>query len=160
MKIMKLAIANIRKSKSATFSLLIFISVASLLLNIGLMVITQINPFFDQKTEQLKDPHAVIMMDDASYHSDHREFLINYSGVAQTETEEAIIMNMAKFNFGDSELTSSAVIFNADHPRNIGALQLVEKLDTPSAKDIFVPYFFKTNGGYELEEDFTVSYQN
>lgn len=157
---MKLALANIKKSKSATFSLLIFISVAALLLNIGLMVITQINPFFDQKAEQLKDPHVVIMMDDASYHSDHRKFLTNYSGVAETETEEAIIMNMAKFNFGDSELTSSAVIFNADHPRNIGALQLVEKLDTPSDKDIFVPYIFKTNGGYDLGEDFTISYQN
>ena len=45
MKIMNLAMANIRKSKSATVSLFIFILVAALLLNIGLMVITQINTF-------------------------------------------------------------------------------------------------------------------
>ena len=157
---MKLALSNVKKSKSATFSLLIFISIAALLLNMGLMVITQINPFFDQKAQQLKDPHVAIMMDDASYHSNHREFLTNYSGVAQTETEEVIIMNMAKFDFADSELTNSTIIFNADYHRDIGALQLVEKLDTPSDKDIFVPYIFKTNGGYKLGEDFSVSYQN
>ena len=53
-KIMNLAMANIRKSKSATASLFIFILVAALLLNIGLMVITQINPFFDNKVDTIK----------------------------------------------------------------------------------------------------------
>ncbi|MFJ7952700.1 ABC transporter permease [Lysinibacillus sp. NPDC096418] len=156
---MNLAKANIRKSKYATVSLFIFILVAALLLNIGLMVITQINVFFDSKAEQLKDPHTIIMMDDASYSSNYNEFINNYSGVTETETEEVIIMNTAKFNFGNSELTSSPIIFNADDPRNIGALKLVEKLNTPSVNDIFVPYIFKTNGGYELDDDFTFHYQ-
>ncbi|MFJ7735573.1 FtsX-like permease family protein [Lysinibacillus sp. NPDC097287] len=157
---MNLAMANIRKSKSATVSLFIFILVAALLLNIGLMVITQLNPFFDQKVEQLKDPHTIIMMDDGSYDPNYKEFITNYSGVTETETEEAILMNIAKFNFGNSELTSSTVIFNADATRNIGELKLVEKLNTSSANDIFIPYIFKTNGGYELGDDFTFHYQN
>ena len=159
-KVMNLALANIRKSKSATASLFIFILVAALLLNTGLMVITQINVFFDSKAEQLKDPHVVIMMDDASYHHNYGEFIRSYPGVTETETEEAIIMNSAKFNFNNSELTSSAAIFNADDDRSIGALKLIEKLDTSRADDIFIPYVFKTNGGYELGEDFTITYQN
>ena len=64
---MNLALANIRKSKSATFLYLFLFSVAALLLNIGLMGITQINPFFDNKVEQLKDPHVTFVMDQASY---------------------------------------------------------------------------------------------
>ena len=81
-KIMNLAMANIRKSKSATASLFIFILVAALLLNIGLMVITQINAFFDSKAEQLNDPHVMIVMDQASYDpSTYEEFLANYPGV-------------------------------------------------------------------------------
>ncbi len=160
MEIMNLAIANIRKSKSATASLFIFILVAALLLSIGLMVITQVNAFFDNKAEQLKDPHAIIMMDNKSYHSRYGEFIANYPGVTGTETEEAIIMNVAKFDFANSELTSSAAIFNADNHRNIGTLKLIEKLDNSSANDIFIPYIFKTNGGYELGEEFIVNYQN
>ena len=111
---MNLAMANIRKSKSATVSLFIFILVAALLLNIGLMVITQINTFFDHKVDQLNDPHVTIMMDQASYNSTYDEFLTNYPGVTETETEEIVMMSMAKFNFGNSELTSSVAIFNAN----------------------------------------------
>ena len=158
-KILTLAIANIRKSRSATASLFIFILVAALLLNMGLMVITQINPFFDSKAEQLKDPHVIILMDEASYHSNYGEFITNYSGVTETEMEEALIMNMAKFTFDNSELTSSAAVFNADGHRDIGALKLIEKVPTSSADDIFIPYSFKTDGGYELGESFTIHYQ-
>lgn len=158
-KIMNLALANIRKSKSATASLFIFILVAALLLNIGLMVITQVSAFFDSKVEQLKDPHVITMMEYASYDSNYEEFIANYSGVTETETEEIIIMNIAKFNFGNSELASNATIFNADDKRSIGALKLIEKLNTSSANDIFIPYSFKTNGGYKLGENFTIHYQ-
>ncbi|MFJ8065323.1 ABC transporter permease [Psychrobacillus sp. NPDC096426] len=157
---MNLAMANIRKSKSATVSLFIFILVAALLLNIGLMVIIQLNAFFDQKVEQLNDPHVTIVMDQSSYHSIHEEFLANYSGVKETETEEIINMNTANFNFGNGELSSSAVIFNADADRNIGPLKMIEKLNTSSTNDIFVPYSFKTNGSYELGDDFTITYQD
>ncbi|MEO4055389.1 ABC transporter permease [Solibacillus sp. CAU 1738] len=157
---MNLAMANIRKSKSATVSLFIFILVAALLLNIGLMVITQLNPFFDKKAEQLKDPHAILMMDEASYDPNYKDFISNYSGVTETEIEETILMNIAKYNFGNSELTSSTAIFNSDATSNIGELKLVEKLNTTSANDIFIPYIFKTNGGYELGDDFTLTYQN
>lgn len=158
--IINLALANIRKSKSATFSLFIFILVAALLLNIGLMVITQINPFFESKAEQLKDPHAIIMMDYANYHLSYGEFITKYPGVTESETEEMIRMNMAKFNFGNSELSTNVIIFNADTKRSIGPLNLIEKLNTYSSHDIFVPYSFKTNGGYQLGDHFTITYQD
>ncbi|WP_341299677.1 FtsX-like permease family protein [Lysinibacillus sp. FSL H8-0500] len=160
MNIINLALANIRKSKSATFSLFIFILVAALLLNIGLMVITQINPFFESKAEQLKDPHAIIMMDYANYHLSYGEFITKYPGVTESETEEMIRMNMAKFNFGNSELSTNVIIFNADTKRSIGPLNLIEKLNTYSSHDIFVPYSFKTNGGYQLGDHFTITYQD
>ena len=159
-KIINLAMANIRKSKSATFSLFIFILVAALLLNIGLMVITQINPFFESKAEQLKDPHAIIMMDYANYHPSYGEFITKYPGVTESETEEMIRMNMAKFNFGNSELSTNVIIFNADTKRSIGPLNLIEKLNTYGSHDIFVPYSFKTNGGYQLGDHFTITYQD
>ncbi|KAA0546397.1 ABC transporter permease [Bacillus sp. BGMRC 2118] len=152
--------ANLRKSKSATVSLLIFILVASLLLNIGLMVITQINTFFDHKTEQLNDPHLTFVMDQASYHSKYNETLTNYPEVKETEVENALYMNTTKFTFGNGELDSSIVILDADAKRNIGHLNFVEKLKTPNTNDIFVPYSFKTNGGYELGDRLTLTYQD
>ena len=87
-------------------------------------------------------------------------FIANYPGVIKTETEEIINMDIAKFNFGNGELSNSAIIFNADDNRNIGPLNLIEKLNTSSANDIFIPYSFKTNGGYELGDNFTIHYQD
>ena len=112
-KIMNLAMANIRKSKSASVSLFIFILIAALLLNIGLMGITQINPFFDNKADELNDPHVVFVTDQESYDSSYGDFLTNYPGVIRTETEEIINMDIAKFNFGNGELSNSAIFYNA-----------------------------------------------
>ena len=120
------------------------------------MVITQINPFFDKKLIQLKDPHVTIVMDQASYNPTYGEFLANYPGVTETETEEIINMPIAKFNFGNGELSNVIIIYNADDNRIIGPLKLIEKLNTSSANDIFVPYSFKTNGDYELGDNFTI----
>ncbi|WP_431030548.1 FtsX-like permease family protein [Lysinibacillus sp. LZ02] len=157
---MNLAMANIRKSKSATMSLFIFILVAALLLNVGLMVHTQLNAFFDQKNEQLKDAHVTFIMDQASYHAAHNEYLANYAGIKETETEETINLHTAKVIFGNGELTDSFVIFNADTKRAIGPLNLIEKSNATSINDIYVPYIFKTNGGYKLGDDFTITYQD
>ena len=157
---MNLAMANIRKSKYATLSLFIFILIAALLLNMGLMVNTHLNAFFDQKNEQLKDPHVTFVMDEGSYHSTYNEYLGNYSGIKEAETEEIIDLHAAKVIFGNGELTDSFVIFNADTKRTIGPLNLIEKLTTTSINDIYVPYIFKTNGGYKLGDDFTITYQD
>ncbi|MGX6445822.1 ABC transporter permease [Neobacillus sp. K501] len=158
MNILNLAIANIRKSKSAVTSLFIFILVAALLLSIGLMVLTQISEFYDRKVEQLNDPHVTMMMSQANYQSAHEEFIADYPGVMKTETEKVITMDIAKFNFGKGELSNSAIIMNADAKRKMGQLKLIEKRSTPSTQTIFVPYSFKTNGGYELGDPFTIIY--
>lgn len=158
---MKLALANIRKGKSAMVSLFVFILVAAVLLNIGLMVMTQINAFFDHKVEQLKDPHVTIMMDDTSNQAEYEAFIANYPGVSVEETENIIKMNMAKFDFGNGELSNSVILFNADAKRDVAPLQLIEKRNTTSNSDdeIYVPYSFK-NGGYTLGDHFTITYQN
>lgn len=160
MKILNLALANIRKSKSATISLLIFILIAALLLNTGLMVITQINSFFDNKVEQLEDPHVTLVMDEATYDKSKEDFVRNYPGVTKVETEELINMDIAKFDFGGAELSVNIVLFNANEQREIGQLQLIEKLDTSSESDIYVPYSLKTNAGYVLGEQLTINYKN
>ena len=158
-KIINLAMANIRKSKSASVSLFIFILIAALLLNIGLMGITQINPFFDNKADELNDPHVVFVTDQESYDPSYGDFLTNYPGVIRTETEEIINMDIVKFNFGKGELSNSAIFYNGDNYRMIGPLNIIEKRNTVSVHDIFVPYSFKTDGDYELGDNFTIHYQ-
>ncbi|CAG9622300.1 ABC transporter permease [Sutcliffiella rhizosphaerae] len=160
MNVLHLALANIRKSKSAAISLFIFILVAALLLNVGLTVISQIHAFFDDKVAQLKDPHVSIVMDKSNYDSTYEDYFTDYPGVTEVEAEEIVSMEMAKFNYGNSDLSSSVIILNADTDRKIGPLTFVEKINTPSAQDIFVPYSFKTNGGNKLNDEITITFQD
>ena len=47
----------------------------------------------------------------------------------ETETETIILMNAAKFRYGDSDLSSSVALLNADANRKLLPLKLIEKLD-------------------------------
>jgi len=159
MKVMNLALANIRKSKSETASLLIFILIAALLLNLGVTIVTQINSFFDQKAEQLKDPHLAVIIDEASYKPSFSEYLTNYPGVINTEIEEVVNMEVAKFNFGEGELSTNLIFLNADAERNIAPLKLLEQLEPASGNGIYMPYSFKQNSGYQLGDSFSITYK-
>ena len=159
MKIMNLALANIRKSKSETASLLIFIIIAALLLNLGVTIVTQINSFFDQKAEQLQDPHVAVIIDEASYKPSFNEYLTKYPGVINTEIEEVVNMEVAKFNFGAGELSTNVIFLNADANRNIAPLSLIDELKTSSTNAIYMPYSFKQNSGYHLGDQFHITYK-
>ncbi|OAB27052.1 hypothetical protein PMSD_24050 [Paenibacillus macquariensis subsp. defensor] len=160
MKIVNLALANIKKGKSAAFSLFILIFVAALLLNVGVTVISQMNTFYDDKVEELHDPHLSIVMNRADYKEAYSDFFKNNSGVKETETESIILMNAAKFRYGDSDMNSGAALLNADANRIFSPLKLVEKLHTNHDNDIYVSYSFKSSGGYKLGDTFTLNYQD
>ncbi|MGD7048597.1 FtsX-like permease family protein [Rossellomorea marisflavi] len=159
MKIFHLALSHIRKSKSAAVSLFLFIVIASVLLNIGLMVITQLNPFLDEKNEELQDPHTTFVMNRELYRPDIGTYLSDRPGVTNTEKEDVISMDIANFTYGDGDLASTIVILNADAPRDIGAMKLIEKKGDKGDDAIFVPLSFKTNGGYSLGDDLAITYR-
>lgn len=160
MKLTNLALANIKKGKSAAISLFILIFIAGLLLNIGMTLITQINTFYDAKVVELQDPHVSMVMDSASYNPAYEDFLRSHAEVRKMEKEEIILLTSAKFRYGDSDMSIGAALFNADVKRDFPSLKLVEQLDTKNEDDIYLPYSFKASGGYKLGETFTITYQN
>lgn len=160
MKIVNLALANIKKGRGAAISLFILIFVAALLLNVGMTVISKMNTFYDDKVEELHDAHVSIIMNSSEYKQHYGDFLRNYSGVRETETKQIILMNTAKFRYGDSDLSLGAAILNADASRKFSPMKLIEKLDSINNQDMYVPYSFKTSGGYQLGDNFTINYQD
>lgn len=161
MKIIHLALANLRKGKGAAFSLFALIIIAALLLNAGITIFAKMATFYDDKVQELQDPHVSMMMNRADYKPAYGDFFTNHSGVEEFEQESVILMNSAKFRFGDSDMNIASVILNADADRKFSPLKLVEKLDTINhvqSTDIFLPYSFKGSGGYELGDMFTITY--
>ena len=160
MKIVNLALANIKKGKSAAISLFIITGVAALLLNVGMTIIIQINSFYDSKVAELHDAHVSIIMSSVDYKQSYEDFLRTYSGVSEMEMEETILMGAAKFRYGDSEMSNSALLINADASRSISPLKLLEKLDYVHDDAIYLPYSFKVGSDYKLGDTFTIAYQD
>lgn len=160
MKIVNLALANIKKGRGAAISLFILIFIAALLLNVGMTVISKMNTFYDDKVEELHDAHVSIIMNSSEYKQPYGDFLKNYSGVRETETVQIVLMNTAKFRYGDSDLSLGAAILNADANRRFSPMKLIEKLDSINNQDMYVPYSFKSSGGYQLGDNFTINYQD
>jgi len=160
MKIVNLALANIRNGKSAAFSLFVLTLVAALLLNIGMTIITQINSFYDQKVAELNDPHVSIIMDSTEYKQEHEDFLRASTLLSEMETEKVILMGAAKFRYGDSEMSNSAMLVKADAGRTISPLRLLEVLDEVKNNDIYMPYSFKISGDYKLGDAFAIHFED
>ncbi|MBO9599263.1 MAG: ABC transporter permease, partial [Cohnella sp.] len=160
MKIGKLAWANIRKSKSATASLMLLIFIATMLLSTGISVISRMSTFYDDKIEQLGDPHISIIAKQGHDKPDYATFFKNNADVTAVETLPVLYVSGMKFRFGDTDLTNGAVFLNAGHDGAMSPPELVEKLADVGQEDIFVSYGFKSSGGYALGDTLTIAYRN
>lgn len=161
MKILHLALANIRSGRSATLSLFILIAIAGLLLNVGLTVLVKMDSFFDEKAEELHEPHISMLMQRENEQAAYNDFLRNQSGVTATEEEHVILMNGAKFRYEDSDLSLVIALLHAEAPRDLASMKLIEKLDGPAqAGDIHVPLSFRASAGYQLGDTFTLTFQD
>jgi ABC-type transport system, involved in lipoprotein release, permease component len=159
MKIARLAVANIRNGKSAALSQLVLIFIAALLLTTGMTVIGQIGSFFDRKTDQLRDPHAVMIIEEAQFKPEYEQFVRSYPGVASAEAEPILLLNGTNFLFNHSNMSIGTVILNAEKERSLSPLNLIETSKTATAEDIYLSYSFKVSGGYKLGDSFTFHYK-
>lgn len=158
MKTLLLVIANIKKRKSAAISLFLLVLFATLMLNVGLSIFLRLDTFFDEKTVELNGAHYIANFPNNESLPEKEEFIKNYSYTAKTEKEESIALNGASIPYGNGELAAKLIILNADKPRAISTLKLIDKLNTPTSNMIYLPYTFKSGGGYKLGD--TINIEN
>ncbi|XID92267.1 ABC transporter permease [Paenibacillaceae bacterium WGS1546] len=161
MSVIHLLKANLRKGKGTTASLLLLIAAAALLLNVGLTIIAAMVSFYDYKVEELNDPHVVMVMMKENYKPEYGDFFNSYSGVQTAETESVVVMSLASFRYGGSDMNSDLAVLNADASRQLAPLKLVNKLDTvPDSEAVYLPYSFRKSGDYSLGDTLTITYQD
>lgn len=159
MKIMNLAIADMKKRKSAVLSLVILIIVAALLLKTGLGVFTKVEPFFQDKLEEYHGAHALITINNAQFKPEYEAFLRNDPRVVELDSEQVIYMGSVKIHFNGNELGLGGVFMNAEGDRSIAKFQLLESDGASQEELIYLPYALK-HGGYNLGDSISFTYQN
>lgn len=163
MNVLNLSWANIKKRKGAAFSLFILILTASLLLNIGITIVSSMGRFYEKKADELHDAHAVITMSASHFKPSTEDYIKAYEGVKEQETERIILIPKAAFRYDkstDNDFSLRIALLNADNNRNIAPLKLVESLPAKDEAGIYAPYSLKSSGGYHLGDSFSFTYQN
>lgn len=156
-KILMLARANLRKGKGQTASFLILIVIGTMLLNLA--VVTGLNFWenFDKKCVELNAEHTLLAVQKKDYSEELYNVMKSYEGVTATEKRDILLAN-SSYPYGDGELTISTILLNKADYINLGKISMVEKADKTYENTVYLPYLFKTGGGYAVGDAFTMKF--
>lgn len=153
-----LALANIRKNKGQTFNLLAVVFIAGFLLNLGLLLLFNFSRFYEERSEKLHTPHAAIVEDTASYRQEQADYLKNYPGVTETESQE-VLAEKADIKFNGDKIPGIFIMVKASSQHKMNPLKLLGKYTPLDEHSIYLPYIMKAGGKLTLGGDFYVSIQ-
>lgn len=158
MTILRLSLANMKKKKSLTATLLLLSFLTALFLNIALTVLTQMDQAFWERTAELNSPDFFVISENTNYRTEFETFLLEDDRVSYVEKEEVIYMENCENSV--NPLKTGAVFFNLDTERTIEPLHLLEQDDSvPQEKAIYLPVTLK-NTGAALGGDYTIRFKN
>lgn len=150
---LKVILSNIRKHKSSMITLLVLIILASMLLGVGLTLLTKLNSFYYDKIEGLNEPHVT-----AAINSPEIDEIIakieTLDGIEKIETESMISSNGFKIIKPDEEISVSySYMQNIANSGTISPVNYVEKSEKPAGNAVTLPLIFRDTFDYKIDDD-------
>lgn len=153
------AYANIRKSKSASVTLMIMFILSAFLLNTGLLIVTNYGNFFKELKAELNASDAYIFMSDAVYNDDVEELIKNNQYVEETETHEIIILQSKIFSQG-SKRDFSISLNNMDETQMMSKWKYIDYYLPAEDMSVYIPDVFQAVSGYQLNDKIKLEYKD
>ena len=155
--VMMLAKANLRKSKSQTFSILLIMLVAAMLFNIGFVLFSGVGSFFDERAEELNTPHFVAIHLEGDPTDAQLNFIQNFAGVVEVETKN-ILLNMGSFLVNDEPMSGNIIISKESAQQRMNPPSLIGDFLPLMDNAIYVPHFLFLSGGFQIGDDFWIDF--
>lgn len=156
--ILLLTRANLRKNKGQTISFLCLIIMASALMNLGFLAWFNYDKAFDAHAQALNSANVIISMQNSDhlYQRQYEKEIMEDSRIAQLE-QRPMQFFVGTCIYGKSETTRKFALMNTSDTTTISQLEFVDKATTAPAQPIYLPYLFKSGGGYEMLDTFTLT---
>lgn len=150
-----LTAAKLRSGKSQFISLLIMSVIAAILLNLGLLTLFEYQKAFDDRAQELNSADVIFLLQTSGSVSP-QELEGNMKSDPRTQALESrdILYLPGSCIFGQGETSRKYAILRDEDKGEIGKISYVEKLEPPVKNPIYLPYLFKTGGGYTLGDSF------
>ncbi len=151
------AIANIRKTKSASTTLVIMFVIASLLLNLGLLVVFNYGSYFNDLKDELKSSNTYIALSDKLYTDEVKTYIEKNEHVKQTQSIDGLVLDANILSKGEEK--SFPILFsNMDEKREISKWKYIGEHLPAEAMSVYVPDVFKAVSGYQLNDKIELKY--
>lgn len=141
-----IARSNIRKSKGQTVSIIVLIMIASLMLNLWLMLSTDYKANFDRYHDAFNAEHVTLSADGCTdeFHSFLLQTLESDDRVASYSLSNSMHMT-GTFPYNGGEMNGWFVFLEKQNAlkRNIGRIEIVE--DSSLTSGIYLPMIYKTD---------------
>lgn len=159
MKLFMIARSNIRKNKSMTFTLVVLIIFAAMLLYIGTSVLMEMNSFLDDKNKELNGSDFTVFAP-FKYETPILRLFDKMDEFNQMEQVKAVSAPSEFQNTTMKEKSQSmgCVILNADDSEKISKLKILDQGDKKLSNSIILPYYLKVAKGYKTGDKLTITY--
>lgn len=151
------AIANIRKTKSASTTLVVMFLIAALLLNVGLLVVINYGSFFNNLKDELNPSNAYFALPDKIYTSEVKTYIDNNEHVKKTQTNDGLVIDANILSKG-KEKSFPVMFSNMDEARAISKWKFVGEHLPAEDMSVYVPDIFKAVSGYRLNDKIELKY--
>lgn len=160
MKLFMIARSNIRKNKSMSFTLVVLIIFAAILLYIGTSVMMEMNSFLDNKNKELTGSSFTVFAP-TKYEDTVKNLVEQAGGYEQIENIKAISSTSSVRNVTRKEKKQSmgCLILNADKKEQISKLKLIDQGDKKLTNSIILPYYLKVAKGYHTGDEISINYE-
>jgi putative ABC transport system permease protein len=150
-------LANIRKTKSASATLVCMFIIAAFLLNAGLLVAINYGSFFDALKEELVPSDVYYMLPDALYTDEIKSYLDENEHIQKTQKNDGILLG-ARLSFKGKEQTHNILFCNMDEKREISKWKFVDDHLPAEEMSVYVPDVFKAVSGYQLNDKLDLNF--
>lgn len=157
-----LTAANLRRHKGAGFSLGLIVLITAMLLNLGLLGVTNCQSILRDKISELHTPSLIALISDsvgAERRSKLESLISGSAGVTQTQEERVLYFASAMFRYKKGGSYSNTVIFeDVNSAGGMGRFKLAGAGAAAGDGSVYAPYIVKTKG-YKVGDAFSVTYQ-
>lgn len=151
------AFANIRKTKSASATLVIMFIIAALLLNSGLLVVFNYGSFFNDLKEELNPSNVYFALPDKIYTDEVKTYIDNNEHVKQTQTHDGLVLD-AKILSNGEEKSFPIMFCNMEEKREMSKWKFIGEHLPAEDMSVYVPDIFKAVSGYQLNDKIELKY--
>ena len=150
---------NIKKSVVTSIVLLLLISLATILLYIGISTISRMNTFVEEKNEALNGADVVYFINEGMK-KEAEDLVTELPNYKTSESGSALIFSTSVIKnerIKGKEETLPSIMLNAEEPHSISQIHLIGEAKERPENAIVLPYTLKVSNGYQTGDQITMS---